>query len=286
MAVASQQGTLQSGNMLLSVKNEYDRAASENSDKIVRLAFELTGSTAQPVCDTVEQGLRLLRDALSSDLAQFFRVQGAFAPRDTTDGLSNDFLHTMDKRITAIVDDLRHGIAGGARLSKDPLVSVISNITNSPGAVVQGGVGNVQRVVTSGASNDIRSALTQFMASAEVLSAENRQSLADVAEVIEGELQNPKPDAAKLARWGKRLIDLAERLGIAVARISEPRKGKYGLRFDINHRQSRFRFFQPVYLFVRGDQQLADPNSWTAARHILVRGSKSRSAFHAAMPPR
>jgi hypothetical protein len=38
--------------------------------------------------------------------------------------------------------------------------------------------GNVQRVMTSGASNDIRTALTQFMASGEVqaLSADNRQS--------------------------------------------------------------------------------------------------------------
>jgi hypothetical protein len=111
---------------------------SQAADKMVRHAFELTGSTARPVCDTVEQGLRSLRDALSNDLAQFFRVQGAFAPRNTTDALGNDFLQTVDKRITAIVDDLRYGIAGGARLSKDPLVSVISNITNSPGAVVQG----------------------------------------------------------------------------------------------------------------------------------------------------
>jgi hypothetical protein len=219
MADAAKRGVLQSSVMLGSVKNEYIRAGSQAADKMVRHAFELTGSTAQPVCDTVEQGLRSLRDALSNDLAQFFRVQGAFASRNMTDALGNDFLLAMDRQITTIVDDFRYGIAGGTRLSKDPLVSVISNITNSPGAVVQGGVGNVQHVVTSGASNDIRSALTQFMASAEVhaLSAENRQSLADVAEVIEGELQNPKPDASKVARWGKRLIDLGERLGIAVA---------------------------------------------------------------------
>ena len=205
--------------MLLSVRNEYIRAAGQTADKMVQLAFELTGNTAQPVCDTVERGLRSLRDALSNDLAQFFRVHGAFAGGNATDALGNDFLHAMDKHITAIVDDFRYGIAGGTRLTKDPLVSVISHITNSPGAVVQGGVGNVQHVVTSGASNDIRAAVTQFMASAEVqaLSAENRQSLADVAEVIEGELQNPTPDASKVARWARRLVDLAERLGIAVA---------------------------------------------------------------------
>jgi hypothetical protein len=219
MANAAKNGVLQSGGMLLSVKNEYLRAAGQTADKMVRLAFEIGGSTARPVCDAVDRALKSLRDVLSNDLAQFFRVQGAFAGSSVTDALGNDFLHTMDKRITAIVDDLRFGIAGGMRLSKDPLVNVISNITNSPGAVVQGGIGNVQRVVTSGASNDIRAALAQFMGSAEVqaLSPENRQSVADVAEVIEGELENPKPDASKVARWGKRLIDLAERLGIAVA---------------------------------------------------------------------
>jgi hypothetical protein len=219
MAQAAMRGALSSGGMLVSVKDQYTRAANQTADKMVRLAFEVTGSTDQPVRETVERGLRSLRDALSNNLAEFFRVQGAFAGSNTTDALGNDFLHTMDKRITSVVDDLQYGMAGGTRLSKDPLVSVITNITNSPGAVAQGGVGNVQHVVSSGASNDIRAALTQFMASAAVqgLSAENRQSLADVAEVIDGELQNPKPDASKVARWGKRLVDLAERVGIAVA---------------------------------------------------------------------
>jgi hypothetical protein len=79
MANAAKHGALQSGGMLLSVKNEYIRAAGQTADKMVKLAFELTGSTAQPVSDTVERGLRSLRDALSNDLAQCFGVQGEFA---------------------------------------------------------------------------------------------------------------------------------------------------------------------------------------------------------------
>jgi hypothetical protein len=77
----------------------------------------------------------------------------------------------------------------------------------------------VQRVVTSGASNDIRAALTQFLNSNEVqgLDNDNKQSIADVAEVLGNELDKEQPDASKIARWGRRLVDIAERLGIGVA---------------------------------------------------------------------
>jgi hypothetical protein len=219
MARAAKAGALHSGNTLFAVKNEYDRAASETADKIVRLAFDVTESTAQPVCDAIVQGLTALRDALSNDLAQFFRDQAAWAPRDATDGLGNDFLTAMDKRIAAAVDDLGHGIAGGARLSKDPLVSVITKITNSPGAVAQGGIGNVQHARISATSGDIRSALAQFLNSEEVqgLAPDDKQSVADVAEVLGSELDKQQPDVGKIGRWGKRLVDIAERLGIAIA---------------------------------------------------------------------
>src|ERR1700730_1992402 len=130
-AIAIAQGAQRGlgGNTLLAAKNAYDRAAAVTTDKMVRLAFELTGNTAEPVCTAVEQGLRGLRDALSNDLAQFFREQASWAPLNATDALGNDFLTAMDRRIEAAVDDLSHGIAGGAKLSKDPLVSVIANIT-------------------------------------------------------------------------------------------------------------------------------------------------------------
>jgi hypothetical protein len=219
MAQAAQRGALQSGNMLLAVKQAYDRAASETADKMVRLAFDLTGSTAEPVCAAVERSLMTLRDTLSNHLAQFFRVQGGWAPQMTTDILGNDFLSSMDKRINAIVDDLRHGIARGARLTKDPLVNVISKITNSPGAVLQSGVGNVQHARATVTSGDVRSALAQFLKSKEVqgLAPEDKQNVADVADVLGTELNKQEPDAGKIGRWGKRLIDVAERLGIGVA---------------------------------------------------------------------
>jgi hypothetical protein len=58
-------GALQSGGMLLLVKEEYDRAAANAADKMVRLAHELTGTTEKPVSGAVELGLSALRGKAS-----------------------------------------------------------------------------------------------------------------------------------------------------------------------------------------------------------------------------
>jgi hypothetical protein len=207
------------GNTLLAVTREYTRAANEAADKMVRLAFDVTGSTAEPICMALRQGMTEFRDTLSNDLAQFFNAQASWAPRNATDGLGNGFLHETDKRLAAIVEDFSHGMAGGTRLHKDALVNAITEINNSPGAVAQGGVGNVQQAQTSVARDDIRSALAQFLNSKEVqaLPPDDKQSIADVADVLGSELDKQHPDASKVGRWGKRLVEMAERLGIAVA---------------------------------------------------------------------
>jgi hypothetical protein len=206
------------GRVLLLIAEEYERAAANAADRMVRLAYSVTGSTEPPVCDAVERGLVELRDRCTSDLRGFLETQTSLAPPNARKEVTERFLTAMGVVISASLDDMRHGIAGGTRLTKDPVVSVISNITNSPGAVQQSGVGNVQQTVTSGTTNNIQSALAQFMNSTDVqgLTAENKQSVADVAEVLASELKKPQPDASKIARWGRRLIDIAERLGIGV----------------------------------------------------------------------
>ena len=49
-------GALNSGRMLLHVKEEYDRAMSTVARKMVQVAHDLTESTAKPVCDALERG--------------------------------------------------------------------------------------------------------------------------------------------------------------------------------------------------------------------------------------
>ncbi len=77
MAEAAKAGAFQSGRMLLNVKDESGREVGEATERAVRLAFEVTGSTSAELCELVQRGLFAVRDALSSDLAQFFHSQRA-----------------------------------------------------------------------------------------------------------------------------------------------------------------------------------------------------------------
>ena len=220
MAQAAAMGRLQSGATLAEIGRGYDETGRQAIERMVRHTYELTGNSSASVADVLEPALRDLRDALSNALADFFQSpQSSWAPKNATDEVGNRFLNSMDQRITATMDDFRFGISGGTRLSKDPVVSVITSISNSPGAVAQSGMGNVQHALTSAGGNAVRAAVVGFLNSQEVrnLSPDERQSIADVADVLTGELDKPSPDPSKLQRWGKRLSELAERLGVAVA---------------------------------------------------------------------
>jgi hypothetical protein len=214
-------GLLMSGNMLHQLGQLFDTAAAEATAKMVQRTFDIMGDNSRDVVASLESGLREVRDALSNELAGFFRSpQGSWASKINVDYTGNTFLNSMDQRITATVDDFGFGILGGSKMTKDPLVSVVGSISNSPGAVLQSGFGSVQQVsVTVAKADAIRAAVSEFVASEDVrkLPPDDQQSIKDVAEVITGELDKPAPEVPKLQRWAKRLSDIAEKLGVAVA---------------------------------------------------------------------
>jgi hypothetical protein len=198
----------------------YENEGREATGKIVRHTHELMGTTSAPVVQVLEVALRDLRDRLSNALADFFRSPpGSWAPTNAVQQVGNSFLNSMDRCIAAAVDDFRFGMSGGARLTKDPVVSVITSISNSPGAVAQGGLGNVQHALTSVGNSSARAAIEAFLASVQVrnLSPDDRQSVTDVAKDLSAELEKPSPDPSGLQRCGKRLLELAEKVGVAVA---------------------------------------------------------------------
>src|SRR5690349_8431795 len=141
VAEAARAGALQSGRMLLAVKEEYDRAATNAADKMVHLAYELTGRTDRPISEAVEEGLSALRERLAADLAAFLESQRGWAAPNTRTQVNDDFLERTNRLIKTTVEHFQSGMAGGTRLTKDPLVTVISEVTNSPGAVLQTEVG-------------------------------------------------------------------------------------------------------------------------------------------------
>jgi hypothetical protein len=113
-----------SGRMLLLIAEEYQRAATTVAERMVRHAYNVTGSHSPSVCDAVERALIELRDACWADLCRFFDAQGSWAPAPARKEVNDRFTAAMDALISANLDDMRHGFAGGTRLTKDPVVSV------------------------------------------------------------------------------------------------------------------------------------------------------------------
>lgn len=115
--------------------------------------------------------------------------------------------------------DFSHGMQGSERLRKDPLVSVINNQTNSPGAVQQVGIGdNFSQTAFTQNHNELVAAIDRMLVSQEFnqLSAEQKEAFSDTAAVVKEEAIKAEPDAAKLKRWSKRLVDLGKDLGMKV----------------------------------------------------------------------
>jgi hypothetical protein len=208
------------GNTLIAIKDGYATAALACIEKSVRLTCEKTANNIDgAVVACVESDLRRTLRLLEDDFAGFIRTL-PWANERARETVGNLYVSAVDDKFTGVMDDLRHGIVGGMRLAKDPFVSVVTSVTNSPGAVVQGGVANVQaNVSASGGADALRAALNEFLASQDVqrLSQADKQTLTDVTEVLTLELSTTNPDRTKLARWGKRLLEIAEKLGVSIA---------------------------------------------------------------------
>lgn len=116
--------------------------------------------------------------------------------------------------------DFSHGMQGSQRLKKDPVVSVINNQTNSPGATQQIGIGdNFSQVVFSESHNELLTAIDRALASAELaqLTQDQRDAFNDIAVVVKEEASKAIPDVGKLRRWGGRLVELSKDIGMKVA---------------------------------------------------------------------
>src|SRR5262249_14893685 len=74
---------------------------------------------------------------------------------------------TLREVVRHAVEDFHHGMAGEARLKKDPLVNVVSNIANSPNAVVQTAVGDHNQQSVQLQASAIRQAIDDMLASDE-----------------------------------------------------------------------------------------------------------------------
>ena len=114
-------------------------------------------------------------------------------------------------------DDFRHGMAGEEKLKQDPFVNIINTVMNSPGTVLQNAVGaNNQQ---SAQQQSLLGALDGLVTSEEFerLREEDRLAVQDLVDTLRDEIKKPDPDSPKIARWGRRLIELTQQLGLHVA---------------------------------------------------------------------
>jgi hypothetical protein len=125
----------------------------------------------------------------------------------------------MREKRERLLDDFKYGMMGSERLKKDPVVSIVSNQTNSPGAVQQIGVGEFSQSAFVQNHQPLVDAVNKALASPEFAKLEptQKEGFRDVADTLLDEAKKEKPDPGKLKRWGHRLGELATQLGLHVA---------------------------------------------------------------------
>ncbi len=142
----------------------------------------------------------------------------------TEGGTAAEIINKMDVTLSekkdALVEDFRHGMMGSQKLKKDPVVSIVSNQNNSPGAVQQIGVGDkFSQLAFVQNHQPLIAAVERALASPEFakLPPEQKDGFRDVADTLLEEAAKPTPDVGKLKRWGTRLSEIALQVGMRVA---------------------------------------------------------------------
>lgn len=216
MAELSIRGRLQSGAMIFDHQKLFLDVQAATLDRMVRRAFEATGATEMAVGFVEKEG-----QALSNALTARFKsvIKAANIGSREEPRIVGDFVDSVSKATESAIDDFRHGFARDAALrAGDPVVN-LALAQSSPGAIQQvGGTGNVLTKFTSSDYQELREILDRIGRSAEVsaLPQEQRESVEDIAETMRNELDAPVPDGGRLRRWGKRLSEILEKLGISV----------------------------------------------------------------------
>jgi hypothetical protein len=118
-----------------------------------------------------------------------------------------------------VVDDFRHEMVGVMRLKKDPLVNVVSNITNSPGAAQQTVVGDHNQQSLQQQNSHLIKVINDLLASDEFksLSEPNRFAVQDATDLLRDEIAKPNPDQSKIRRWAGHLLGFAKEFGMHLA---------------------------------------------------------------------
>jgi len=182
---------------------------------MARNAFNIAGDTSDAAACQIEQAGSQLADSITEWLQDLFKNQGM--PGGPPGGMLPALGAALHNKVQHAVDDFRHGMAGEEKLRQDPVVNIVNTVTNSPGTVLQNAVGANNR--QSAQQQALLGALDGLVSSEEFnqLRDEDRLAVQDIVDTLRDEIKKPDPDSPKIARWGRRLIELTQQLGFHVA---------------------------------------------------------------------
>jgi hypothetical protein len=207
-------GRLASGNSLQMFTDESLSTLEQAYADALEFAFSATGGHEKDAVDKLNVcGSQMIAAIMEQATGRANRlgIIGPIVPQQLD--IIRQKLENKHQRLT---DDFAHGIQGSERLKKVPLVNVVNN--NSPGTIQQVGIGNFSQSAFLQNNTELVNAIEQALASEEfkALDADTQATLQDTAEVLKGEASKINPDPGKLKRWGGRLVQMCNDVGIKV----------------------------------------------------------------------
>ena len=172
----------------------------------------------------VSDPLKEFADQVVSDILAYLKNRGRNTGIDdaTVEKQLAVIATSLQTKNEHLIDDFAHGIMANEKMKKDPLVSLIANQTNSPGAVQQLGVGNFSQTALVQNYPSLVETIDRVIASDEfaALKEDQKAQFQDYAGSLKDEASNAKPEAGRLQRWGTRLLNFCREAGMKVATSS------------------------------------------------------------------
>ena len=218
MARGAKNGSLASGRTLILFEQQALSVFTEKANEAAQFVFNLTETTDGEAANQLDYCLGRMADIIANDVAEGSRRLGITGGIGASQ--ANKIREKVSERKNQLMDDFRHGMMGSNRLKKDAVVNVINNQTNSPGSVQQIGIGdNFSQSAFAQNHQELANAIDRALASEEFshLQPDQKEAYSDTALVVKEEAAKAQPDAGKLMRWGRRLVDLGKDLGMKVA---------------------------------------------------------------------
>lgn len=216
-ATAAGQGAYGGSRMHLHCHETAAAMLQESLADMATFAFNASEGRSEEAAQAVERaGLKVIRDLKAWLDKKYDRTTSGAAYLGPPLFQLEDRLHNIVKHA---VDDFRHGMVGVLPLKKDPLVNIVSNIANSPGAVQQTALGQNNQQSIQQQKSELIEVIDDLVASDEFksLSELNRFAVRDTADVLREEIAKPDPDQSKVRRWAERLLAFTREFGMHVA---------------------------------------------------------------------